>query len=89
MKYFLNLYSLEYSNWLDEANYIYTSVNDIIADVQDQYIISHERLSENVYKTTYEEGKQIIVNYGSEDYTDEALNVTVGSYDFLVIEEGN
>lgn len=87
--HFVNLFSLHYENWLEEAQYIYTAVNDIMADVQNQFIVNHERLAENVYMTTYENGKQIIVNYGTEDFVSENLGVTVGAYNFMVVKEGN
>lgn len=86
--YFMNLFSLHYSNWLEEANIIYNTVNDVISDVQDQYMVNHEMLAEDVYMTTYENGMQIIVNYGDTDFVSENFGVKVGVYDFKVVKEG-
>ena len=87
--YFLNLFSLNYVNWLNETEEIYTAVNEAIGDVQDQFIVNHERLAENVYRTTYENGKQVIVNYNTFDYVDEALGITVGARDYWVMGGAN
>lgn len=83
--YFLNLFSMNYKNWMDEAKTIYSEVNAAIGDVQNQFIVNHECLAENVYRTTYEGGKQVIVNYNTVDYVVEELGVTVGARDYVVM----
>ena len=87
--YFLNLYSMNYKNWMDEAKTIYNAVNEAIGDVQNQFIVDHERLAENVYRTTYEGGKQVIVNYNTADVTVEELGVTICARDYVVIGGAN
>ena len=82
--YYMDLYSLHYESWMDETNTIYTTVNEILKDVQDQFIVNHECLAKNVYRTTYENGLQITVNYNTVDYVDEATGVTIGARDFKV-----
>ena len=87
--YFLNLFSLNYVNWMNETEEVYTAVNEAIADVQDQFIVNHECLAKNVFRTTYENGKQVIVNYNTFDYVDEELGITVGARDYWITGGAN
>lgn len=64
--YYDNYYSCEYRIWLDRALDFYREVNGALKDVQGQTIVNHEKLAENVYRTTFENGVQVIVNYNSE-----------------------
>ncbi len=82
--YFLNLFSLNYKSWMDETKAVYTAVNEAIRDVQGQFMVNHERLDPNVYRTTYENGKQVIVNYNTVDYFVEELGVTVAARGYYV-----
>jgi len=84
--YFVNLYSLNYANWLNESSEIYKTVDSVMAGIQNQYIVNHERLAENVYMSTYENGTKIVVNYGSEAYRNNGI--TVDARDYLVIKGG-
>ncbi|WEK54748.1 MAG: DUF5696 domain-containing protein [Candidatus Cohnella colombiensis] len=61
--FFLHLYSVNYEVWLDEAVAAYKTVNEVLKDVRDKPIVNHEKLADNVYRTTYEGGKKITVNY--------------------------
>ena len=47
-------------------------------------MVNHERLAPNVYRTTYENGKQVIVNYNTVDYLVEELGVTVAARGYYV-----
>ncbi len=87
--YFLYYYSMSYKNWLGEVEATYKAVNEVLRDIQDQFIVFHERLSENVYRSVYENGTEVFVNYGTHDYIDEASGITVASNDFTVIKGGN
>lgn len=78
-----NFYSLNYTAWLDTLEEVYSEVNAVLKDVQDQLIVNHERLAPGVFRTTYEGGKQIIVNYNIEDYSDGA-GLTVAAQGYAV-----
>lgn len=64
--YYDHYYSSEYRIWLDRALDFYREVNEALKDVQGQAIENHEKLAENVYRTTFENGVQVIVNYNNE-----------------------
>lgn len=78
------LYALHYGDWLDDAAEIYELANSVLKDVQDQLIIDHARLAENVYQTVYENGKRVIVNYNAEPV--EVCGQVVDGLSFVVME---
>ena len=85
--HFDNLYSIHYQDWLELAQETYRVANDFLHNVQDQFIVNHQRLEENVYQTIYENGKSVIVNYNKE-----AVNVdgnVIEGENFLIMEEKN
>jgi len=84
--YFDNYYSTEYRLWLDEAREFYRRANEALGDVQGQTIRHHEKLAEGVYKTTFEKGKEILVNYNLKPV--EIDGVRVEALDFKVVKEG-
>ncbi len=84
--YFDNYYSAEYRLWLDEAIDYYRRANEALGDVQGQTIKKHEKLAEGVYRTVFEKGKEIVVNYNPKPV--EIEGVTVEALDFKVVEEG-
>ena len=63
---FDHLYSVNYERWFDQATEIYHEVNDILKKVKNVPIQSHENLGDNVYRTVYENGIYVVVNYGLE-----------------------
>lgn len=83
--YFQNLYSMDYRAWLETIDTMYDEVNAVLGQVQDQFIVDHERLDYNVYRTTYENGLQVIVNYNLEDYVDAVSGRTVAAQGYIVI----
>ncbi|GIP17253.1 hypothetical protein J40TS1_28950 [Paenibacillus montaniterrae] len=64
-----DLYAVNYEIWLDQATAIYNEVNDFLQLVGSKRIVDHEKLSEGVYKTTYENGMYVIVNYSTSQVT--------------------
>jgi hypothetical protein len=71
---------------MDEARRFYHRANEALADVQGQTIKDHEKIAEGVYKTTFEKGKEIIVNYTSKPV--EVNGAKVEPLDFKVVKEG-
>ncbi|UVI31502.1 DUF5696 domain-containing protein [Paenibacillus spongiae] len=76
------LYSTYYKNWMDDAVQAYEEVNGVLKNVRNQAIVQHEKLSERVYQTTYENGTKISVNYGNEDVS--INGVTIKALDYIV-----
>lgn len=79
----LRLFSSQYSNWEDEAVEQYQIFNEALGDVQDQFIINHQALANNVFETTYENGKRIIVNYGTRPYVHDGVTIEGLSFEAI------
>lgn len=80
------LYSVNYSNWLDKAIETYKKVNGVFKGLQGQTITKHKKLEDGVYKTTYEKGTEIVVNYNQEPVT--VNSITIPAKDFAIVKEG-
>ena len=51
-----------------------------------QYIVGHEKLASGIYKTTYENGKTVLVNYNYADY--DYNGTTVPKRNFVALQTG-
>lgn len=83
--YGLRLYSSQYEQWIERAVQQYQIYNDALRSVQDRFIVGHEMLAPGVYKTSYENGVDIIVNYNEFPY--EAEGAVVEGKGYAVKEE--
>lgn len=81
-----NYYSTDFSEWKDKAIAEYKEFNKVLGDVQGQFIVDHQILSDEVRMTVYENNKKIIVNYSSEPYSYKGISIDPLSYS--VIEGG-
>lgn len=82
-----DLYYSHYAAWLEDAVQKYKEMNSILKGKANQYITKHQKLSEEVFATTYEDGDQIIVNYGANPYQSDAGTIISKSY--LLVKGGN
>ncbi|WP_127530155.1 DUF5696 domain-containing protein [Paenibacillus kobensis] len=77
---FSSLYAVNYKQWIDQAAEIYHEVNDVLKNVQNKRITAHEKLGEGVFKTVYENGVFVIVNYTREQITVDGKAIGGESY---------
>ncbi|WP_409347172.1 DUF5696 domain-containing protein [Paenibacillus sp. MBLB4367] len=77
---FNGLYSSYYEDWMDEALQVYMETNKVLKDVQGQTIEGHEKLADNVFRTTYEKGKTITVNYNDQAVTVNGVRIEAQGY---------
>ena len=75
--------SVYYRNFESSAVASYGKLNRVLRDVQGQLIVDHERLAAGVYRTTYENGRAVIVNYNYDAVTVEGIEV--GARDFVAV----
>jgi len=69
------LYSIYYKEWINLATQIYQQVNEVLKQVNGQRIISHQKIEDGVFKTVYENGIYVIVNYNRTPVTVEGVRV--------------
>lgn len=81
---FDSLYSVNYAAWKEEAIAAYGRVNQAVGNLQGQVITKHEKLADQVYATTYEDGTCVIVNYSKKAVSVSGQNVN--ARDFVVVE---
>jgi hypothetical protein len=63
---FDSLYSGDFSLWFDDIVEQYRMLDDALRQVAGQAIVGHEKVAEGVYRTTFANGKSVIVNYNAE-----------------------
>ncbi|TSB47864.1 DUF5696 domain-containing protein [Alkalicoccobacillus porphyridii] len=74
------LYAVNYNQWFDQAVDLYHEVNDVLKNVANQSITSHQKLDDGVFETIYENGVSIIVNYNHEPVTVEGEAIEAQGY---------
>lgn len=75
-----NLYALNYELWLDDAKSIFTEVSKFYEELTSKKIIDHQKLQSGVYKTTYEHGQYVIVNYNHSRVTVDGRKIEALGY---------
>ena len=78
-------YACSFMDWKDSAIGLYNRFNTELGDVYSQFISSHEKLANGVYKTTYESGKVVLVNYNYADY--DYNGTTVPKREFVTLKQ--
>lgn len=81
-----SMYSTVYNDIKEQIFDTYEYVSDALEGVYGLKIVNHEKVAEDVYKTTYENGTSIYVNYSNKDYT--ADGIKVASQDYFKVEGG-
>src|SRR5699024_1345098 len=60
------LYSADYRVWLPTIINQYKEVAPVLEQIQGKAITGHKMIIEDVYKTAFEDGSIVYVNYGKE-----------------------
>ncbi len=69
-----------YSDWSDTIVSDAKSAYDVFSKLEGKEIVGHSRISDGVYKTEYEGGAYVLVNYSDTDYTYKNLTVSAESF---------
>lgn len=80
------LYASEYAVQKEKIVQTYKYLKDALDGLYGKKIINHERIADNVFKTTFENGESIVVNYNESEFS--YLNKTVSPFGYLRIKEG-
>jgi hypothetical protein len=76
-------YTIDYPTWKQSIVEHYNKFNEVYGNLQDQAMVDHIKLDEQVYQTTYEDGTKIIVNYNEKSVT--VNDTTVEAKSFVVV----
>ncbi|AJY74315.1 DUF5696 domain-containing protein [Paenibacillus beijingensis] len=75
------LFSSHYKQWFDEAVDAYKEVNAFLKQVRGQAITLHEKLAEGVFRTQYENGIKVTVNYNDKAVVIDGKTIQARDYD--------
>lgn len=75
-------YACNFDEWKEDTVALYKKFEETLGDTYNQFITGHEQVAKGVYKTTYESGKSVLVNYNYEDYNYEGT--VVPQRDFVI-----
>jgi hypothetical protein len=67
--YFIDNLSTDYRNWLDIVSDYYQRTSEVFKKIGNSDIIEYKQLQKDVFSTAFENGVNIIVNYGENDVT--------------------
>lgn len=79
-------YACNFDQWKDETVELYNKFNETFAGTYDKAIDNHEKLAEGVYKTTFEGGKAVVVNYNYTSYNYNGQEIP--ARDFAAVKGG-
>ncbi len=74
-------YSTNYLNWINSAEGLVQQLNTL--KISESPIINHEILADNVYRVTYQNGNEFIINYNQVPYNYD--NQSVGPNNYLLL----
>ena len=76
-----SLFSAEYTAWRDRVAWAAKQFTvGPLAELHDQFIIRHERLSDTLVKVTYESGTAVYVNYGGQPVVQDGVEIGAQSW---------
>ena len=75
------IYTSDEDYWFEDAVEIYGEVNEALAGVSGQTMVSHEILDEGVRKVTYENGVVFYINRSAASVTVEGVEIGAYSYE--------
>lgn len=78
-------FATDYSLWKDTIIEDYKRFANDFNGTYNQYITGHEKLADNVYKTQFGNGVEVIVNYNYNDFSYNGTNVPARDY---IVEGG-
>jgi hypothetical protein len=78
-------FSSEFAEWSEITKELYHRMKKDFGHLYNQYIVGHQKLEEGVYRTEYEDGTRVIVNYNENAYTYNQTEVPAKDY---IVEGG-
>ena len=79
-------YACNYDDWKKDTLSLYNKFNETFEGTYDKAIDKHEKIAEGVYKTTFEGGKAVVVNYNYSNY--QYNGQEIAARDFAAVKGG-
>lgn len=80
------LFTSYYEDWIDDAVEFYKELNEKLGDTWNQHIIKHEKVIDDVYKVSYQNGVTVYVNYRKEAIKIDGYQID--GVDYIVVDGG-
>ncbi len=80
-----NYFGSSYADWAEKAAGLITRYQTDMAGLNGQRIVSHEKLTDDVAVTGYEDGTKVYVNYGTDAYAADGVAIPARDY---IVERG-
>ncbi|WP_409344732.1 DUF5696 domain-containing protein [Paenibacillus sp. MBLB4367] len=78
------LYSSAFDIWKEDILKLYGKVNAALGGVSGSFITGHEQIGRDVFRTTYENGTEIVCNYSDSPYAYRGKSVP--AMDFIAVK---
>ena len=75
-------FTTPYSTVKDGMIEVYNEMNSRLGELYTQYIVDHERVTDDIVVETFSGGQKLYINYSEEDYTLDG--VTIPALDYVV-----
>lgn len=75
-----NFYGLYYEDWIDAAAEAYRLYDGELKEIAGQRIVGHEQAADGVYRSRFENGRTVYVNYGDTQAVVDGITVAPMSY---------
>lgn len=79
-------YACNYDDWKKDTLSLYNKFNETFEGTYDKAIDKHEKIADGVYKTTFEGGKAVVVNYNYSNY--QYNGQEIAARDFAAVKGG-
>lgn len=78
-----SFYALNYRSWLKDCVDFYKKLNEIFSELQGFKIMGHQKITENVYRTDYENKASVYVNYNTLSVSAEGIEIEAKGYKII------
>jgi len=86
---YTNLFSSSFEEWDEIIQGYYLSSSELYEQTKGAVITNHEKVSDNVFKTIYDNGIETYVNYDESTYGQDGIVVEGKSFSIVTKQEGN
>lgn len=69
------LYAAVYDSWKDKLAGAYKKIDGVLSGLQGAHMVKHEKLAEDLYKSVYDTGTVIYVNYANKEQMAEGITI--------------